>query len=140
MKSRFDGYNWIIRLDKGESLMKSLLKLVEQNDVPSCWLNGIGGAQSAKLKFYDLDAKEYKTHNVKELLEITGLQGDLTWIDGKPNFHIHGTFAKADLSVIGGHVEDVMIGGTCEILLRKWYGDNLTKSKDATTGLCTLDL
>lgn len=140
MKFRADGFNWVVRLSKGEKLIDSLTKLVEAENIPSCWINVIGGATSAKLGFYNLDQQKYEGHEVNELTEITGLQGNLTWVDGKPSIHLHGTFAKRDLSVVGGHVEEVVVGGTCEIFLHKWYGESLTKSKDSETGLCLIDL
>src|SRR4029079_14229163 len=115
MKFRADGFNWIVRLDKGEKLMASLTKLVEQENIPSCWINAVGAATSVSLKFYNLDDKEYKGETIMELMEITGLQGNLSWLDGKPNFHLHGTFSKSDMSVVGGHVEDLTVAGTCEV-------------------------
>lgn len=140
MKSKFDGYNWLVRLQKGEKLIESLTKLVEQENIPTCWISIIGGASSVTLKFYDLQKKEYQTHEINEDLEITGLQGNLAWQDGKPVFHLHGTFSKDDLSVIGGHVDELTVSGTCEIFLHKWYGQNITRSHDEEVGLNLLDL
>lgn len=140
MKSKFDGYNWIVRLEKGEKLIDSLTKLVETENIPTCWINIIGGASSVTLKFYDLEEQKYKTQDITEDLEITGIQGNLAWQDGKPVFHLHGTLSKRDLSVIGGHVEDLTVAGTCEVFLHKWYAENLTRSKDDEVGLNLLDL
>ena len=140
MKSKFDGYNWIVRLQKGERLIESLTKLVETESIPTCWVNVIGGASSVTLKFYNMEKKEYESHNVNEDLEITGIQGNLAWLDDKPVFHLHGTFSKSDLSVIGGHVEDLVVSGTCEVFLHKWYGENITRSHDDEVGLTLLDL
>jgi uncharacterized protein len=140
MKFRFDGYNHIVRLSKGEKLIESLTKLAKDQQVPSCWINGLGGAQEAELGFYNLDTQEYNWQKIEEPMEITSLQGNLTWVDQEPAFHIHGTFAKTDLSAIGGHVREVIVSGTCEVFLHRWYGDNLTKSIDPDTGLKLLNL
>lgn len=140
MKFRADGYNWIVRLDKGEKLVESLTKLVEKENIPSCWINAIGAASSATIGYYNLSDKEYKGETIMELMEITGLQGNLSWVDAKPNFHLHGTFSKADFSVVGGHVQELTVGGTCEVFLHKWYGDKLTRFHDDEVGLKLLDL
>ncbi len=140
MKFRADGFNWIVRLEKGEKLVESLVKLVEQENIPSCWVNAIGAATSVELGYYDLDEKEYEGETIMELMEITGLQGNLTWIDGKANFHLHGTLSKKDMSVVGGHVRELTVGGTCEVFLHKWYKENLTRSHDDETGLKLLNL
>lgn len=140
MKFQFDGYNWLVRLEKGEKLVESLTKLVEAEKIPTCWISAIGGASSATLKFYNMEKKEYESHKVNEDLEITGIQGNLAWKDGKPVFHLHGTFSKKDLGVIGGHIENLVVSGTCEIFLHKWYGENITRSKNDEVGLDLLDL
>ncbi len=140
MKFRYDGFNWLVRLDKGEKLIESLSSLVKAEKIPSCWVSGIGGALSAQLGFYDLDKKEYQWRDIDELTEITGLQGNLAWDGQEPVWHIHGTLAKADGSAVGGHVKELVVGGTCEVLLHKWYADNLTRSEDPDVGLKLIDL
>lgn len=140
MNFKADGYNWIVRLSKGEKLVESLTKLVEQENIPSCWISAIGACSSVTLGYYDLEKQEYQWHDVNELMEITGIKGNLSFVENKPNFHLHGTFSKSDLSVIGGHVQELVVGGTCEIFLHKWYGDNLTRSHNDEVGLKLLNL
>lgn len=130
----------MVRLQKGEQLIASLTKLVETENIPSCWVSIIGGASIVTLKFYDLEKKEYLSKRFDEDLEITGIQGNLAWVDGKPTFHLHGTFSKRDFTAFGGHVEDLTVAGTCEVFLHKWYAGNLTRSKDNEVGLNLLDL
>lgn len=140
MKYRHDGYNYIVRLKKGDKLIESLTRLAKEQNIPSCWVSGIGGAESAELGFYDLQAQEYRWSKVNEPLEIASLQGNITWVDTEPAFHIHGVFAKRDLSTVSGHVREAIINGTCEIFLHRWYGENLTKTIDPHTGLKLLNL
>jgi predicted DNA-binding protein with PD1-like motif len=140
MKFRADGYNWIVRLDKGEKLVESLTRLVKAEKIPSCWVSGLGGALNAELGFYDLQKKEYQWHNFDELMEITNLQGNLAWDGEEPQWHIHGTLSKSDASAIGGHIKELTVGGTCEVLLHRWYKENLTRTKDDEIGLNLLDL
>ena len=140
MKFKADGYNWIVRLEKGEKLIESLTRLVKQENIPSCWINAIGAVTFAELGFYDLDNKEYQWHKVNELMEITGLQGNIAFDGDEPVFHVHGTFSKRDMNIIGGHVKELTIGGTCEILLHRWYKDNFTRTKSDEIGLNLLDL
>lgn len=140
MKFRYDGFNWLVRLEKGEKLVECLIQLATSEHITSCWVSGIGGALLVELGFYDLKSKEYQWREVNELMEITSLGGNLVWDGEKPLWHLHGTFAKSDLSAIGGHVKELVVGGTCEVLLHKWYGDNLSRSKNDEVGLKLLDL
>jgi uncharacterized protein len=140
MTFQYDGYNYLVRLEKGEKLIESLTALVKKEKIPSCWINAVGAVSSAQLGFYHLDKKEYEWHLFYELMEITGLQGNITFNAKEPVFHIHGTFSKQDMSAIGGHVKELTIAGTCEILLHRWYGKELTRTKSEEIGLNLLDL
>ena len=141
MTYRFDGYNWLVRLQKGEKLVESITKLIQDKDIKGAWISGLGGALLAELGFYNLETKEYQWHVFDELMEITSLQGNVAWSDDQPMLHIHGTFTKADFSAIGGHVKELTVGGTCEVLLHRWYEeDGLTRSLDEETGLTLLNV
>lgn len=141
MTYRYDGENWIMRLEKGERLMAGLTELVSKEPVASAWIQGLGGASSVELGFYDLPSQQYHWQTIDELLEITSLQGNIAFDeDGKPVFHIHGSFSRADMSAIGGHVKDLEVGGTCEIFVRHWNGDKIIRKPNEQIGLSLLDL
>ncbi len=140
MTLQHDGYNWIVRLNKGEKLIEQLTNLVKEEKIPSCWISGLGGAESAKLGFYDLGTKKYNWQTIREPLEILSLQGNIAWQNGELVLHIHGALSRADMQAIGGHVKELTVSGTCEVYLHKWYGDDLQRKKDDQTGLGLLDL
>lgn len=141
MTYKFDGYNWLVRLQKGEKLIESLVKIIEKESIKGAWISGLGGALSAELGFYDLEKQQYQWQLFNELMEITSLQGNIAWKGDEPALHIHGTFTKADFSAIGGHVKELIVGGTCEILLHRWNAEEgLSRSIDKETGLTLLDV
>jgi hypothetical protein len=140
MKFKFDGYNWLVRLEKGEPLVASLVKLVKQEGVSGAWISGLGAAQSAELGFYDLDTKQYHWKKFDQLMEITSLQGNVAWNGEEPAVHMHGTFSDSNMQAFGGHVKELIVGGTCEVLLHRWYEGKLNRSEDPETGLKLLDL
>lgn len=130
----------MVRLEKGELLVSSLVQLIKANDIPSCWISGLGGAEQADVGFYNLDRQEYEWRKVKEPLEIASLQGNITWTGSEPSLHMHGIFCKRDGKVVGGHVKEVVVNGTCEVFLHRWYGEKLTKKVDPDLGLKLMDL
>jgi uncharacterized protein len=140
MNYKFDGYNWLVRLERGEQLIASLVQLAKQEKITGAWISGLGAAEALELGYYDLDAKRYNWKKIDELLEITSLQGNLAWDGEEPVIHIHGTFSGKDMQAIGGHVKELVVGGTCEILLHRWYEAGLKRSQDPATGLKLLDL
>lgn len=140
MKIRADGFNWIVRLERGERLVDSLEKLIKKENLPSVWILGLGAAEWAELGFYDLGKKQYNWKKFDRPLEITGLQGNSSYKDGELVLHIHGSFSDENFNLIGGHVKELEVAGTCEILLHRWYKENFKRSLDNDTGLSLLDL
>lgn len=140
MKYKFDGFNWLVRLEKGELLVESLTKLITDRKLPSSWISGLGAATWAELGFYDLAGKQYQWKKLDQPLEIVSLQGNVAWEGDKLVLHLHGTFSDKEMRAFGGHVKELEVGGTCEVLLHRWYDANLTRSVDPETGLKLIDL
>lgn len=141
MTYRYDGFNYLIRLNKGDLLVESLTKLAhEVLQGKSVWLGGLGGAQWAELGFYNLPEQTYTWRRFDQLMEITSLQGNLAWEAGNPVWHMHGTFGAADFTAIAGHVKELCVAGTCELLLHTVYGEPLARAKDDAVGLSLLQL
>lgn len=140
MRYKFDGYNWLVRLEKGEQLIASLTELVKKENIQAAWISGLGAAQQAELGFYKLDDKEYSWKAFDQLLEITGLQGNISWMDGEPKLHIHGNFSDENMQTFGGHVKELTVGGTCELLLHRIYVSKLSRKHDDAVGLPLLDI
>lgn len=141
MKYRYDGYAWVLRLEKGEKLMACLNELIAQEKVESAWISGLGGVLSAEIGFYNLPAQTYDWRQFDELMEITALQGNIAVDEaGKPVIHLHGTFGRSDMSAIGGHVKDFEVAGTCEVFVYRWQAEKLIRRRDDEVGLSLLDL
>jgi predicted DNA-binding protein with PD1-like motif len=140
MVSTFDGYNYIVRLEPGEKLSEALEQFFASSELEGASVTGVGGAEQLELGFYDLDAKEYLWKIFPDLYEITSLLGTIALDEqGKPTYHLHGTFGGRDYQVIGGHVKDFTVGGTCELFIHRTY-QPLHRKTDDQTGLKLLDL
>jgi hypothetical protein len=53
----FDGFNYLIRLDKGERLSEAFQQFAAETNIEGAWVNGVGAALEVTLGFYDLDTK-----------------------------------------------------------------------------------
>lgn len=140
MKSIHDGYNYIVRLDKGELLIASLLKFAADNNIKGAWVSGMGGACWAEVGFYHLEKNVYTWKRLEEALEITSLQGNLAWDGDVPFLHLHGNFSNSNMQTYGGHVKEAEVAGTCEIFLHIWDKDALRRRQDDAVGLKLLDI
>jgi uncharacterized protein len=170
MTYKFDGYNWLVRFDRGDLLVEQLTKLVKSENIRGAWVSGLGGAQWAELGFYDLNKKAYHWKRFDQLMEITSIQGNVAW-DGEPTppkhggsknvtwqaassgatgseptnglrrpgepiLHMHATLSDETMQAYGGHIKELQVGATCEILLHRWYdSQGLKRAKDSETGL-----
>jgi|AntRauTorcE11897_2_1112592.scaffolds.fasta_scaffold00179_26 predicted DNA-binding protein with PD1-like motif len=141
MTYRFDGFNYVVRLEKGELMMQSLQKLVQDEQIAGAWISGLGAALWAELGYYELDTQEYTWKRLDETLEITGLHGNVAWLDDEPKLHIHGSFSDRDMRGFGGHIKELAVGGTCEVFLHTLQTDQkLERAHDKNIGLPLLRL
>lgn len=134
MKSFTQNNDTLIVLEKGEELIATLNSYANTQNLQGGWVNIIGGSANLTIGFRDPVQKEYIWKEYNEPLEIIGLQGNLAYINNEPIWHIHGTFSRADYSVIGGHVKECLIGLTAEVYLQP-NSTLLTREHDPDTGL-----
>lgn len=141
MTFSFDGYNYTVRLNKGELVAENLLKLVREKDIKGGWLVGLGGLTWAELGFYDLESRSYEWTKLDEPLELTNLTGNIAWENGEPKLHLHANVSDTSLHVRGGHLKEAETNGTVEIFIHRWQKDEgLNRDKDEQTGLSLLSL
>jgi len=121
METRNDGTVHLIRLDRGDKIMESLMGYLEgkQDEIPSGFLTGIGATSACEIGWYDLEDGEYKTTHVDENCEIISLMGNVAWVEGKPMIHAHITLGKRDYTAAAGHLVEGIISVTGEIWLHR---------------------
>jgi predicted DNA-binding protein with PD1-like motif len=128
---------FVIRFDRGEDVLAELQNWAVQERVEAASFSAIGASQKVVLAYYDLVTKEYQNHEVTQDLEVVSVLGNLGLFDGVPVVHMHGTFSKPDLSVIGGHVKQLIVSATCEVVLQVLPG-TMRRQHDPVTGLNVL--
>ena len=140
MKYSFDGFNYLIRLDKGEKLGESLEKFVSETKIEGAWVNALGAVSEVTLRIYDLDNREYHSQTFKGAREAVSLTGNIAFDEeGKLVWHIHGVFGDDKYQTVGGHVQDLTAPATLEIFVHRAYQPTKRKM-DEEVGLKTLDL
>lgn len=108
---------FIIRLDKGEEILSSLISFCDQNEISGGWISGLGALSSATLANYDLSTKTYARKDFEGKFELLNLTGNIAKLDDKTVAHIHATISNENMEVYGGHLEKGTVAATCEILL-----------------------
>lgn len=128
---------FVLRLKRGEKIIDSLNNWSSHHVGEGFWLSGLGAAEQIETGYYDLSRRAYDWTNREELCEILNLSGNLAWHEGRPVWHVHGTFAGRDTAAFGGHVREFIVGATCEIFLTRV--SQMQREFDDETGLNLLN-
>ncbi len=126
---------YVIRIDRGEEVVDSLTAFCRQEGVKLASVEALGAADRVVIGLYDVAAKQYHRQTFEEPMEITSLLGSVSTKDGEPYLHLHINLCRADMSVIGGHLNECRISATCEMIVRVLDGRVERKLDEAVTGL-----
>ena len=126
--------NQLLILKRGDELISSIKNFCQKNEINSAWFTGLGAASNAKLAIYDLENKEYIFKEVEGPFEITNIIGNVGTKDGEIALHCHITLSDKDMECIGGHVDNLEVSGTCEIIFRP-LKQKIVRKYDSGTGL-----
>ena len=138
MKAFANPHSTLLVLKRGEELHDKLQAYAREHELKGAWVQGLGGSGAMTLGYYNLAEREYEWREFSEPMEILSLQGNLAWVDGKPFWHVHGSFGARDFTSIAGHVKSMTVNLTCELLITT-LDMPLTRTFDDKTGLKLLD-
>lgn len=91
-----------VRLDPGEEIIASVLKIAKDEDIRFAEISAIGAVGRAVFGLYDLEEQKYHSLTFVQPLELVSLNGNLSRKDGEPYLHLHAAFAdeKAPSSAV----------------------------------------
>ena len=134
MDYRKFGQTWIIRMDRGEEIVSCLKALCEKEHIRLASVSALGASSRAVVCVYDIEKKVYHRQTLTEFMEIASLTGTVTEKDGAPYLHLHGTFCDESHVARGGHVMEITVGATCEMVLTEIDG-HVGRELQEETGL-----
>ena len=112
----------LVRLDKGDEIVKSLLEVAKREGVTLASVSGIGATDDFEVGVFDLERSDYEHFRFGGNHEIVSLVGNVTEKDGAPYLHLHITCAGEGGKIVGGHLMEGRISLTAEIFLHKASG------------------
>ena len=124
---------YAVRIDRGEEVVSSLLKMQESEGISAAIVEGLGAADYVKFGLYDVGSQKFLPNELAEPLEVTSITGNLTRQEGKPYLHAHINVADARGHVSGGHLIECRISGTAELFVTPLAG-TIGRRKDDMTG------
>lgn len=107
----------VIRLDKNDEIISSLISVAQKENIKTASFSGIGATDNFTVGIFSLEKQTYEKFTFTGNHEITSLNGNITFADDKPYIHAHITCADGSANVIGGHLLEGVISLTCEIFV-----------------------
>jgi predicted DNA-binding protein with PD1-like motif len=122
-------------LDTGDEAMEAVRRFAEAERIAAAQITGIGAFESAVLRSFDWQAKDYRDIPVDEQVEVASLIGDIGESDrGEPEVHIHLVLGRRDGSALAGPFKSGRVRPTLELVVTESPA-HLRRRKDQETGL-----
>lgn len=103
---------------EGDEAFGELGRFARETGVTGASLSGVGAAARAVVGWFDFETKSYEPIHVDEQVEVVSLLGDVaTTEDGKPQVHAHVVLAKRGGSALGGHLLELHVRPTLEVIV-----------------------
>jgi len=138
MKYKLIQDKYVIRLEKGEELVKTLSEFCASNKIIFGYFYGVGAVSKAELAHYSLETKEYYSKIIEEPLEICSLSGNVALFEGRIAIHAHVVVSDREMKTYGGHIKEAVISATCEIFLKR-INSEVDRSYSKEIGLNLFD-
>lgn len=137
-KFRQKGDTYVVSIDNHQEIAQALAAFCTEQGIFAGEVSGLGAVREATLCILDSASRRYVDKTFTEQMEMAGLVGNISRKDGKAYLHLHATFARADYTIIGGHLRSAVLNGACELVVRK-FNLELGRRFDAETGLNLYD-
>lgn len=130
---------YLVRLERGEELVASLARLMQEEEIPAGAVSGLGAVSEARLGCYEVSRKGYRERRFTGDLEVCALTGTLSWYEGSPFPHLHVVLTGPDFQPVGGHCFEAMVSATLEVFVRV-LPERVERRMDEGIGLHLMDL
>ncbi|CCO08368.1 PPC domain-containing DNA-binding protein [Desulforamulus hydrothermalis] len=111
------GSKLVVRLDKGEEIITSLQTLCRQEGIRLAAVTGIGAVKQAVVGLFATSGKTYHPREFTGDMEIAGLQGNISEMNGQVYLHLHVTLTDSSYQAFGGHLTSATVSATAEIII-----------------------
>jgi predicted DNA-binding protein with PD1-like motif len=126
----------ILKPPFGSDLLKELNDFVHAQGINLAWFTGLGAVSRATIRYYDQPSQSWVDLEKDERLEVSGMVGNVSLLNGEAIVHAHITFADRQGRCVGGHLGPNTLVFNMEILLTTLTANaSVVRKMDAQTGL-----
>ena len=117
MDYRRFGDKIVARIDKGEEIALELMKIVVKEEIGLAGVTAIGAVNRLTIGLFDTQRKEYMKTTLEGEFEVTSLIGNVSTMKGQPYLHLHINVGDDMNKTYGGHLNEAVVSGTCEMII-----------------------
>lgn len=137
MQWKNDGKDFIIKIEKGEDVKKSVMDVVNSGKIKAgSVLWAVGMIQKLEIGYFN--GKEYEKETYEGPLEVVSFHGSIA--ENDPELHIHISVAGKDHSVVGGHLFAGLANPLLEVHISKSEGFGMKRVYNPGSTLKELEL
>jgi predicted DNA-binding protein with PD1-like motif len=125
----------ILKPPFGSDLLRELQQFVLARNINLAWLSGVGAVSKANIRYYDQPEQQWIDLEFDKRLEVAGLWGNVSLLNGEPIVHVHIVVADEKGNAYGGHVAEGTVVFNLEILMTTLSGPPVIRRMDPETGL-----
>ena len=115
MQAHKTPFGFLVVLEPGDELIRSLTALARQEDIDGATISGAGRVRELELGIFDPLANDYNRKCFHDHFEMCSLSGTVALLDGEPFPQVHGVFSRGDFVVLGGQVFEAVCGEIIEV-------------------------
>ncbi len=130
---------YLLRLEKGDEIVKTVTEFVKIKKIKGAFVLGIGAGKEFTLGCFDPEKKTYIRRFFPGDWEIANLVGNISWLDEETIIHIHIVIGSTNFNTFSGHLFSGTVTATCEIFVMP-LDSRLKRYRDSIIGLNLLDL
>jgi predicted DNA-binding protein with PD1-like motif len=108
---------YLLVFHTGQHVMNGLLAFAKKHELVAGHLSGIGAISDAEIGYFDPQTNTYLRNQQKAQAEVLSLNGNLALNEGAPFFHVHVALGMRDGSARGGHLFEMTVRPTVELVL-----------------------
>lgn len=117
MEYRRFGDTVVVRIDRGEEILSQVEEVAKREQIRLAQVSALGAVGSFTVGVFDTAKKTYRRNRFAGEYEIVSLTGTINTMNGAFYCHLHMSAGDADGRVFGGHLNEAVVSGTCEMVI-----------------------
>ena len=110
-------HTYLLVMETGDEGFGEITSFAQSQGITAASLTAIGACRRVKLGYFDPEISSYRSREFNEQLEIASCIGDIAVDDGKPALHAHIVLGRHDFSALAGHLEEIELFPTMEVVI-----------------------